>query len=113
MRQPHPWYSETRSSGGWFVKLSNEQHFLGKHPIGLPKPVKRYGRWNPPSEILAEYHKLMAVRDTASKADYSLDNIIALYVEELEQEKPKSCLSFKTMTHYPSKTTSGLTPHGV
>lgn len=89
MRQPHPWYSETRSGGGWFVKLSNEQHFLGKHPIGLPKPVKRYGRWNPPSEILAEYHKLMAVRDTASKADYSLDNIIALYVEELEQENPK------------------------
>jgi len=21
MRQPHPWYSETRSGGGWFVKL--------------------------------------------------------------------------------------------
>jgi|GEM_PF-1936956 len=68
MRQPHPWYSETRSGGGWFVKLSNEQHFLGKQPEGAAKPVKRNGRWNPASEILAEYHKLMAVRDTASKS---------------------------------------------
>ncbi|QDU29578.1 Tyrosine recombinase XerD [Anatilimnocola aggregata] len=88
MRQPHPWYSETRSQGGWFVKLSGEQHFLGKHPPGAAKPVKRYGRWNPPSEILAEYHKLMSVRDTASKTDYTLDTIIALYVEELELENP-------------------------
>ena len=86
MRQPHPWHSESRSGGGWFVKLSGEQHFLGKHPAGAAKPIKRSGRWNPPSEILAEYHKLMAVRDTASKSDYTLDNIIALYVEELEQE---------------------------
>lgn len=88
MRQPHPWHSESRSGGGWFVKLSGEQHFLGKHPVGAAKPIKRSGRWNPPSEILAEYHKLMAVRDTASKSDYTLDNIIALYVEELEQENP-------------------------
>jgi integrase len=95
MRQPHPWYSETRSSGGWFVKLNSEQHFLGKHPVGLAKPVKRYGRWNPPSEILAEYHKLMAVRDTASKADYTFDNICALYIEELEQENPKLAKRYK------------------
>ena len=95
MRQPHPWYSETRSGGGWFVKLSNEQHFLGKQPEGAAKPVKRNGRWNPASEILAEYHKLMAVRDTASKSDYTLDNIIALYVEELEQENPALAKRYK------------------
>lgn len=89
MRQPHPWYSETRSGGGWFIKLNSEQHFLGKHPVGSAKPVKRYGRWNPPSEILVEYHKLMAMRDTASKADYTFDNICALYIEELQQENPK------------------------
>lgn len=95
MRQPHPWYSETRSGGGWFVKLSGDQHFLGKHPVGAAKPIKRSGRWNPPSEILAEYHKLMAVRDTASKADYTLDNIIALYIEELEQENPELAKRYK------------------
>ena len=95
MRQPHPWYSETRSGGGWFVKLNSEQHFLGKHPVGVAKPLKRNGRWNPPSEILAEYHKLMAVRDTASKADYSFDNISALYIEEMEQENPKLAKRYK------------------
>lgn len=79
MRQPWPWYSETRTGGGWFVKLSGEQHFLGKHPVVAAKPLKRSGRWNQPSEILSEYHKLMAVRGTASKADYTFDNICALY----------------------------------
>ncbi|HEX4128920.1 MAG TPA: tyrosine-type recombinase/integrase [Pirellulales bacterium] len=95
MRQPYPWYSETRSGGGWFVKLSNEQHFLGKQPGGIAKPVKRRGRWNPPSEILAEYHMLLAMRDTASKADYTFDNICALYIEELEQENPKLAKRYK------------------
>jgi integrase len=95
MRQPHPWYSETRSGGGWFVKLSGEQHFLGKHPVGAAKPLKRSGRWNPPSEILSEYHKLMAVRDTASKADYTFDNICALYLAELEPENPALAKRYK------------------
>lgn len=62
------------------MKLSGVQHFLGKHPAGAAKPIKRSGRWNPSSEILSEYHKLMAVRDTASKADYTFDNICALYL---------------------------------
>jgi len=88
MRQPHPWYSGTRSGGGWFVKLGGDQTFLGKHPPGAPKPAKRYGRWNPPSEVLAEYHKLMAIRDTASKADYRLETVCALYLEELGEENP-------------------------
>lgn len=90
MRQPHPWYSETRSGGGWFVKLSGEQHFLGKRPAGAAKPVKRTGRWNPPNEILSEYHKLMAVRDMASRADDTFDNICALYLAELEAVHPES-----------------------
>ena len=89
MRQPHPWYSETRSGGGWFVKLSGEQHFLGKQPQGAAKPVKRLGRWNPSTEILSEFHKLMSVRDTASRSDYTLDTIIALYIEELEEANPQ------------------------
>lgn len=37
----------------------------------------------------------MAVRNTASKADYTLDSIIALYVEELEQENPELAKRYK------------------
>jgi hypothetical protein len=44
MKQSYPWYSDTRSGGGWFVKLSGEQHFLGKHPAGAAKPTKLAGR---------------------------------------------------------------------
>ncbi len=95
MRQAHPSYSETRSGGGWFVKLSGEQRFLGKHPVGPAKPVKRTGLWNPPSEILSEYHKLMAARDTASKADYTFDNICTLDLAELEPENPALTKRYK------------------
>lgn len=95
MKQPYPWFSESRSGGGWFVKIRGEQTFLGKHPEGAPKPVKRNGRWNPPSEILAEFHKIMAVRDTASKEDYSLDTICAYYVEELEEANPTLAKRYK------------------
>ena len=88
MKQSYPWYSDTRSGGGWFVKVRGEQAFLGKHPEGAPKPVKRNGRWNPPEEILTEFHTLMAVRDTASKEDFDLDTVFALYVDELEESNP-------------------------
>ncbi len=88
MKQSYPWYSDTRSGGGWFVKVRGEQAFLGKHPEGATKPVKRNGRWNPPEEILTEFHTIMAVRDTASKEDYDLDTVFALYVDELEESNP-------------------------
>ncbi len=95
MKQPYPWFSETRSGGGWFVKIRGDQAFLGKHPDGAAKPLKRNGRWNPPSEILAEFHTLMAVRDTASKDDYPLDTVCALYVDELEETNPKLAKRYK------------------
>jgi len=39
--------------------------------VGAVKRLKRQGRLNPPFEILAEYHNLMAVRNMASKVDYT------------------------------------------
>ena len=87
MKKPFPWYSDTRSGGGWFVKLSGDQNFLGKHPEDAPPPRKgRDGRWNPPQAILDEFYRLMALRDTASKSDYALETICGLYVEELAEE---------------------------
>ena len=89
MKKPFPWYSESRSGGGWFVKLDGEQHFLGKHPDDTPKPKKgRGGLWNPPAAILDEFYKLMSLRDTASKSDYKLESVFSLYLEELEQTNP-------------------------
>jgi hypothetical protein len=89
MKKHFPWYSDTRSGGGWFVKLNADQKFLGKHPQGAPPPKKgKDGRWNPPQAILDEFYKLMALRDTASKSDYTLDTICALYLEELEETNP-------------------------
>src|SRR4051794_5513261 len=73
MRKPWPWYSDSRSGGGWFVKLGGEQYSLGKHPDGSPPPRKKGGRWNPPDVILDEFYKLMSVRDTASRADYAVE----------------------------------------
>jgi integrase len=86
MKKPFPWYTDIRSGGGWFVKLAGEQYPLGKHPDGAPPPHKRDGRWNPPQTILDEFYRLMALRDTASKSDYTLDTICALYLEELAEE---------------------------
>lgn len=85
MRQPWPWYSETRSGGGWFVKLGGDQHFLGKHPAGAA-PEKKNGKWNPPTEALEKFYQLMALRDTASKTDYTFETICALYIEELTEQ---------------------------
>jgi integrase len=89
MKKPFPWYSDSRSGGGWFVKLDGEQHFLGKHPADAPKPKKgRSGRWNPPRIILDEFYKLMTLGDTALKSDYTFETICALYVRELEETNP-------------------------
>src|SRR5262245_58029377 len=90
MKTPFPWYSESRSGGGWFVKLDGEQHFLGKHPGHAPKPKRgRDGRWKPPQVILDEFYKLMALQDTASKSDYTFETICALFVRELEGTNPE------------------------
>lgn len=86
MREPWPWYSPTRSGGGWFVKLGGDQHSLGKHPIGLAGPQKKNGKWEPPAEIKSEFYKLMSLRNTASKDDYTLDTICALFLEEKAEE---------------------------
>ncbi len=88
MRQPQPWYSETRSRGGWFVKLGGEHHFLGKQPAGTTKPEKRNNKWNPPAEILATFYQLMALRDTSSKSDYTLETVFALFLEQLQEDNP-------------------------
>jgi hypothetical protein len=75
--------------GGWFVKLNGEQHFLGKHPEDAQPPKKgRDGKWNPATVILDESYKLMALRDTASKSDYTLETICSLYLEGLEETNP-------------------------
>ena len=95
MKTPYPWYSESRSGGGWFVKLGGEQQFLGKHPPGAAKPENRYGKWNPPAEILQAFYQLMAVRNTASKADYPLETICALYLEELGEDRPELVKRYK------------------
>jgi integrase len=89
MKKPFPWYSDTRSGGGWFVKLNGDQNFLGKHPDKAPPPKKgKGGGWNPPQAILDEFYKLMALRNPASKSDYTLETICALFLEELEETNP-------------------------
>src|SRR4051794_32476475 len=89
VKKPYPWYSDTRSGGGWFVKLGGGQKFLGKHPEGARPPRRgRAGRWDPPPPVLDEFYKLMALRDTASKADYPLGTVCALYLEELGETNP-------------------------
>src|SRR5262245_61223706 len=86
MRQPWPWHSETRSGGGWFVKLGGDQHFLGNHPARATGPEKKNDKWNPSSEVLEKFYQLMALRDTASKHDYHFETICALYIEELTEQ---------------------------
>src|SRR5262249_40733464 len=79
---------ETRSGGGWFVKLAGEQHPLGKQPEDAGKPRKKKEKWDPPQPILDEFYRLMSVRDTASKEDYTVELLCGLYLEELEVERP-------------------------
>lgn len=86
MRQSWPWYSPTRSGGGWFVKLNGDQIFLGKHPKDSPKPKKKSGKWEPPAAITSEFYNLMALRNTTSQSDYSLETICARFIQEKETE---------------------------
>jgi integrase len=68
------------------VKLNGEQHPLGKHPENAAAPHKKDGKWNPPPAILQSFYDFMALRDTASRADYTLDMICALYLEDLTDD---------------------------
>src|SRR4051812_45448073 len=88
MRIPTPWYSATRSGGGWFAQIDGTQVLLGKHPIGEPAPKKRKDRWYPPRVILDEFHRMMAIRDTASQADHLVEVVCAMYLEHGEVKRP-------------------------
>jgi integrase len=65
------------------VKLNGEQHPLGKHPADAAAPKKKDGKWNPPATILQSFYELMALRDTASQADYTVDTLCGLYLESV------------------------------
>jgi integrase/recombinase XerD len=61
MRPHHPWYRAATNS--WYVAFNRDQHFLGKHPEGVPPPRKRKRGDpppRPPQEIEKAYHRLMA-----------------------------------------------------
>lgn len=56
---PKPFFRPPRRA--WYVEVHKKQHLLGKHPPGLPEPVKgRDGEWNPPQEIRQAFHEKMA-----------------------------------------------------
>jgi hypothetical protein len=60
MRLPEgPWYRASRDA--WYVKIDGQQHLLGKHPAGAPKPKKGKFGWNAPRTIQDAYHKLRAL----------------------------------------------------
>jgi hypothetical protein len=46
------------------VEIDKKQLNLGRHPDNLPAPSKRKGEWDPPPEILREFYRLMASRNT-------------------------------------------------
>ncbi len=61
MRPHHPWYRA--AADAWYVEVGGTQHFLGRHPDGLPEPRKRKRGdppTRPPKAIEAAYHRLMA-----------------------------------------------------
>jgi integrase len=89
MRKPTPWYSTTRSGGGWFVQLDGEQHHLGRHPDGVPAPRKKKGRWDAPQPILDEFYRLMSVRDLPSRADYAVEALCGLFLQGLDAEEKR------------------------
>lgn len=57
MKHPQPWFWAVRK--GWCVCRNGKQVRLGDHPPKAPKPITKNTSWNPPTEILDAYHKLM------------------------------------------------------
>lgn len=85
MRQPWPWFSETRSGGGWFVKLGGDQHFLGKHPIGAASPDKKKGKWNPRPRFWRNSINSWLCGTQPRSPTTPSRRFCALYVEELSE----------------------------
>lgn len=56
--RPEPFYKARRRT--WYVEIGRVQHVLGKHPEGLPQPVKGRNGWNPPPSIRHAFHRRMA-----------------------------------------------------
>ena len=58
MKKPYPWF---RAGRGWFVEISERQHFLGHHPEDAPPPQKskKTRLWNPPPSILDAFYEKM------------------------------------------------------
>jgi integrase len=56
--RPAPFYKPARRT--WYVEVARIQHVLGKHPTGLPEPVKGKHGWNPPPDIWKEFHRKLA-----------------------------------------------------
>jgi hypothetical protein len=55
---PTPFVKPNRNA--WSVEVQRVQHSPDKHPDGSPPPKKRDGRWDPPREMLDEYHRVVA-----------------------------------------------------
>ena len=55
---PKPFFKPKRNT--WYVEIDRVQHVLGKHPDGLPPPVKKGNAWQAPPEIAAAFYKVMA-----------------------------------------------------
>ena len=56
---PWPFYRPV-ARHAWYVEIDKRQVLLGKLPIDAPIPTKKGGKWDPPRDILTEYHRVMA-----------------------------------------------------
>jgi hypothetical protein len=66
MRHQHPWFRS--SVNAWYVWVGGQQHFLGKHPEGLPKPRKRKRGDPPPNPYRQEIEAVIeAVAEAVRK----------------------------------------------
>lgn len=70
-RPARPWWWEEEQ--GWYVHCNGKRRFLGKHPSGARPPKKNSkGLWNPPQQILDEFHKLMTTGGVEVSTDSPL-----------------------------------------
>jgi integrase len=73
---PKPFYKRKRNA--WYVEIDRQQINLGQHPGGLPPPKKRNGRWQPPHEILDQYHALMSRQPEPAPPPAPGDSLVGL-----------------------------------
>jgi integrase len=57
-RKSSVWFRS--QDGCWYTSIKKRQHFVGEHPAGAPEPKKTDRGWNPPPEIEAAFHRLIA-----------------------------------------------------